>query len=424
MRIALVYDLVYPYSKGGVERRIADVADGLAAEGHDVHIFGTKMWDGPSTFGRDGVAIHGIASPTRLHNRSGRRSVFQAVTFALRLLPQLGRLRADIVDVQSMAPLAALAALLLCRLRRVPTVVTWHEVWGTYWSEYLGPTFGRAGQLAEKLMGALGDTHVAVSQRTGRAVGEILAGAAPRLVEGGVDLEGIDAIEPDVPPIDIACVARLEDHKNVGQLISAIALIQSEGAVFESVLVGDGPDMDSLREQARGLPSLRFAGALPSSEDVISVVKGARLFVLPSLREGFGLAVLEALACGVPAIVVAHDKNAARDLVVSGYNGFVVAPGDTKGMARLIEKTLGDEANRTRMAHNARSTASRYPLSRTIGNTRDVYESTIRQAAVGSPRGTPGRVNSRRRNRSPGRPVPRSGRDRKPEVPGRSQGRV
>ncbi len=74
MRIAYVFDAVYPFVKGGVERRIWEVSRRLADKGHDVHIYGMKYWTGEDTISREGVSLHGVCRPRELYS-GGRRSI-------------------------------------------------------------------------------------------------------------------------------------------------------------------------------------------------------------------------------------------------------------------------------------------------------------------------------------------------------------
>ena len=71
MKIAFVYDVVYPYVKGGVEKRIWEMSRRLAARGHEVHIYGMKYWDGPDNIQVEGVMLHGVCAPMKLYKASG-----------------------------------------------------------------------------------------------------------------------------------------------------------------------------------------------------------------------------------------------------------------------------------------------------------------------------------------------------------------
>ena len=75
MKIAFVYDCIYPFVKGGVEKRIYELACCLRDKGHEVHLFGMNYWDGPSVVEREGLFYHGVCRPMGLYVE-GRRSVF------------------------------------------------------------------------------------------------------------------------------------------------------------------------------------------------------------------------------------------------------------------------------------------------------------------------------------------------------------
>jgi glycosyltransferase involved in cell wall biosynthesis len=74
-------------------------------------------------------------------------------------------------------------------------------------------------------------------------------------------------------------------------------------------------------------------------------MQASRVFVLPSTREGFGIAALEANACGMPFITIDHEQNAAKELVVNGENGILIGL-DPVEMAQAIEKLLNTAKDR------------------------------------------------------------------------------
>ena len=76
MRIAIVYDAVYPYVKGGVEKRVYDLARSLS-EKHEVCVFGMKYWKGPRLRTHGGVNYYGVCRPLKLYTTSGRRGLIE-----------------------------------------------------------------------------------------------------------------------------------------------------------------------------------------------------------------------------------------------------------------------------------------------------------------------------------------------------------
>ena len=88
MKIAYVYDAVYPWVKGGAEKRVYELSRRLADRGHEVHCFGIKWWKGDSVIQRDGVFLHGICESRNLYS-GDRRSMREALVFAWKVLLSL-----------------------------------------------------------------------------------------------------------------------------------------------------------------------------------------------------------------------------------------------------------------------------------------------------------------------------------------------
>lgn len=332
MKIAYVYDAVYPYIRGGVEKRIHEIATRLAARGHDIHIYGMHWWDGAETLVRDdGVTLHGVCAPAPLY-ANGRRSVPPALRFAGSVLRPLQRTAADadIIDCQNFPYFSCFSAKAASLATGVPLAITWHEVWGEYWHEYMGWR-GIFGKGIEHLAAGLTPHAIAVSQSTARALEDLRVQRAVVVIPNGIDLREISAVPPadaagdGVASSDIIFAGRLIKEKNVGILLQAIAIISEEIPDIRATIIGDGPERERLEAQARNLgleAAVTFTGFLPDDAAVIAAMKAARVFVLPSTREGFGMVALEAMACGLPVVTIDHPLNAARELVEDGKTGY------------------------------------------------------------------------------------------------------
>jgi glycosyltransferase involved in cell wall biosynthesis len=280
-----------------------------------------RSWEGPATIERDGVILHGVCPGEGLYS-DGQRTVPQALRFGKAVLRPLLSSGADIVDCQNFPYFSCFAAKAASMRRGFPLVVTWHEVWGDYWYDYLGRR-GVFGKAVERLAAGLTKHHVAVSPSTARALAGLgVAGPVP-VVPNGIDLAKIAAVAPAAEEWDVIFTGRLIREKNVDVLLRALVPVREEIPDLRALIVGDGPERPALEALARdlGLP-VTFAGFLPDYDSVIAAMKASRVFVLPSTREGFGIAALEAMACGLPVVTADHPGNAARDLVVEGVNGF------------------------------------------------------------------------------------------------------
>ncbi len=119
-------------------------------------------------------------------------------------------------------------------------------------------------------------------------------------------------------------------------------------------IVGDGPERHALKQKADKLGlRIEFPGFVGN---VYSYMKSSKVFVFPSRREGFGLVVLEANACGLPVIVMNHPNNASVELIEG--NGFVCD--DEEEMAERISQLLTDNELREEMSMRALDYAINY----------------------------------------------------------------
>ena len=352
MKIAFVYDLVYPYSKGGVEKRIWYLAHLLSARGHDVDVVGTHSWDGPAESVVDDIRFRGVTAESGIHTRSGRRSILQATKFALSSGRALAGLRYDIVEIQAMAPISCLVALTICRLTGAVPVVTWYEVWGDYWNDYLG-LFGYLGRLVEWLVAKLSPVNSAVSRLAATRL-KSLGGRNVALIPIGIDVATIRSIRPAAEKTDILYVGRLIAHKNLELLIDSVALLKVRGIEPLVSIVGEGPHREALIQRAvrQGLNNISFRGRIESHAEILSMMKASQVFAFPSTREGFGLAPLEAAACGLPVVAIAHQHNATIELIDDGVNGVVAAP-TASDFAESLGRLLEDHELRDRMGREA-----------------------------------------------------------------------
>ena len=337
LKIAFVYDAVYPWIKGGAEKRIYEIGRRLVERGHEVHWYGVGWWfngDRRKVIDHDGIFLHGVCKPLQLYV-NGRRNIGAAINFAWKVFPELVRQKFDIVDCQEFPYFPCFSAKLHSILKKSKLTITWHEIWGKYWFGYLGKK-GLFGYIVERLTARLAKNNVAVSEQTKRDL-EKLGVNCVEVIPNGIDFERIQEIRPSGEESDVVFAGRLIRDKNVDILIKAVRLLRDEIPDIKCVIVGDGPErvrLEKLTEEIGLKRNVEFKGFLKEHDDVIALMKSSKVFVLPSTREGFGIVALEANACGLPVITVEHAMNATRDLVKNGRSGFV---------CRLVENEVVDK---------------------------------------------------------------------------------
>jgi glycosyltransferase involved in cell wall biosynthesis len=340
--VAFVVDAVFPFHLGGREIRYHELTKRLS-EHASVHIYTMQWWDGPRTLVDGNTTFHAISRYYPMYT-NGRRSLKQATFFALGCLRLLWH-RFDVLSADHIPYFQILVLRLIADLRRKRFVVTWHEVWSREsWREYLG-WIGVAAWLTEWLAMRLPDSIVAASSQTEQRLRASIG--SRRLIAvapNGVDLDAIGNTSPDSNPTDLVVVGRIVGHKRVDMLLDAIALLHTAGVHATCRVIGDGPEREALYRQAQvqGLShAVDFRHDVRSQTEVYALVKAARVAVFPSEREGFGAAVLEALACGVPVVTTSAPDNLSQHLVSRAVRGAICEP-SAGALAATLQDLLAD----------------------------------------------------------------------------------
>lgn len=146
----------------------------------------------------------------------------------------------------------------------------------------------------------------------------------------------------------ITCIAELHERKGHRYLIEAFRKLQMEIPSLHLMLVGTGPLEKDLRKKYGALTNLHFLGW---REDIPSILRASDVFVLPSLREAFGLVVLEAMASGV--IAVATDNGGTKDIIENGKSGYLVPPASSDRLVEVIRTILRNPDQKRDIEKNA-----------------------------------------------------------------------
>ncbi|HVM90438.1 MAG TPA: glycosyltransferase [Verrucomicrobiae bacterium] len=171
---------------------------------------------------------------------------------------------------------------------------------------------------------------------------------------------------------NILCIARLEKEKGVDVLLDAFVELKKSHPDYALTIVGDGSMRSELEARNSGAD---FAG---NQDDVRPYLERAALYVQPSHFEGWGLAVVEAAAAGLP--IVMSDVGLAGEVIKDGESGLVVPPGDAHALADAIETLLEDPALAERLGAQARMAVHRLPTpERSVELVRASFEAAYRK---------------------------------------------
>ncbi len=206
----------------------------------------------------------------------------------------------------------------------------------------------------------------------------IRVAGAPRervfVTPNGVDPRFFEARAKEGPRAPyLLAVGTLEPRKNLPALLEALRLLRRDGRDLQLVVAGRQPWTQSLPVGDLA-PHVRLVGTVPD-EDLPSLYAGAACFVMPSLYEGFGLPLAEAMAAGVPA--VASDIPALRE--VGGETVRYADPREPQSFAAAIRRALDDREGSQLRAAAARGRARRFRWEDTARATLAVYRRILRR---------------------------------------------
>lgn len=344
-------DALYPWHKGGKEVRYLHLLNGLPEHEMDVVVYSMKWWDEtPEVLvSPSGSLTYRAICPRVPMYRGAKRSIAQALLFAVSTLRLLTR-KFDVIEADHMPYLQLLPLRVVAWIKRVPLVITWHEVWGEdAWRQYIG-RIGVAAAFLERVCIRLPNRIVAVSAGT---ADKLVAMGAKRdhvdVVPNALDLEQLFTVVAHASAPELLFVGRLIEHKQANLVIEATEILAARGHDVHLGVVGVGPEESRLRSQVAqsGLSArVTFYQAIESQQDLWSLIRGSQVLLAPSVREGFGLVVAESLALGTPVVCALHSDNESSDLV-GPTTGSLVPAFDAQALADAAEYWLNDDSRRS-----------------------------------------------------------------------------
>jgi len=159
--------------------------------------------------------------------------------------------------------------------------------------------------------------------------------------------------------------------KGVGYLVDAMAGVVRQHPQSLLVLVGKGEKERELRKQAESLDLTDRIHFLGWRQDVEEIMSGLDIFVLPSLNEGMGRVLVEAMAMGLP--IVASHVGGIPDLVKNQQNGLLVPPADAAALGSAISDLINDRAKRKRMGEAGKRMCRSYSAQAMMAQINDLY---------------------------------------------------
>jgi glycosyltransferase involved in cell wall biosynthesis len=360
--------------RGGAETAALEIATRLASAGVKQTVLTAGFKGLPREEILGGVRVHRALSFSRSLGPAGPGGMLVFALAALPLTAALAR-QSEIVHAHFTIP-AGLVALFLRRTRGLPYVVTLHgsDVPGYNARRPFARLYGATRPIVRAVWRGAGRV-VAVTDPLARCVRDLEATSPIEVIPNGVDTRRFaPSPEKNREQGRILLVGRLIPLKGHAVFVRALALVRKRWRGPLSVeIVGAGPELDSLRREAAALGLLdvvEISGFVPFEELPFRYSR-ASLFVMPSLNDAAPLALLEAMASGLP--LVASGVGGIPELL-SGCDAELVPPGDEEALAAAILRVLSNPERGIAMGRQGRTRAREFDWDAIAGRYKDLYE--------------------------------------------------
>ena len=360
MRIAILNwrDLTHP-DGGGAERYAVNVATGLVRRGHEVTLLCADHGQAPRDETVDGV---------RLRRRGGRVGVYPQGLRGLRRLERTEIPFDVVVDVQNGLPFFSPLA------TRTPVVSLVHHVHREQWPVVFGPMAASIGWGIESRLSPRvyrGSQYVAVSGRTKDELAEL--GVDPghiAVIHNGTDEPLLTGVARSPHPT-IVILGRLVPHKRVEHAIEVLARLADTHPDLRLRIIGDGwwaPNVRAHAEACGVSNRVDLLGFVPEAQKHAELA-AAWVALAPSIKEGWGLNVVDAASHGVPTVAY-HGAGGLSESIEDGRTGLLVH--DLDALVAAVSLLLSDEPLRNTLGATAREHARRFTWEGTTTGWEDL----------------------------------------------------
>jgi len=348
---------------GGITSYVDSLSSGLKERGHNIYIAssgGDKLHD----FLDKGINF--IQVPLKTKAEFSPKII---ISF-FKLLPYIKENKIDIIHANTRV--TQVLACFLSFFSGKPFISTCHGFFKTRFVRLLFPCWGKK--------------VIAISQQVEQHLRHDFKvnPAAISLINNGIDVgrfannQGFDRqlIRKELgigEGLVVGIVGRLSDVKGHIYLIKAISIVAKDVPQVKLLIIGEGKMFSQLIDLTKQLgieDKVFFINSVMDTRRVLAIMD---LFVMPSLKEGLGLALMEAMASGLP--VIGSNVGGIKTLIADGYNGLLVEPADVPGLAQAITVLINDPEKRKAFGANASIFIQKnFSLKKMLDQTEEVYE--------------------------------------------------
>ncbi len=225
--------------------------------------------------------------------------------------------------------------------------LTYHETWLNNWVKNTHSFLGIIGEIAERFVlfcaRLSSKRFISVSEFTKK---KLIKNEIPKnnivVISNGIRLDKYKIIKAKKTKYPTLCFAgRLVSHKRVKDIITAIFILKKDYPKIKCKIIGDGPEKKKLAKLTKQLglnKNIEFLGFVKNHDDVIKTIKSSHLLIHPGTVEGFGITLLESMACGVP--YVCSDIEVFKEITSNGKGGLLFERKNPEDLANKIKELL------------------------------------------------------------------------------------
>lgn len=351
---------------GGISSYLFTLASGLKQKGHQVYLAsgGGELED---KFVRSGIMHFKV--PLKTKNELSPKIIFSL----LKLKKICREFNIDIIHSHSRT--TQVLAELLGRILAKPHIFTCHG--------FFKPRFSR------RIFGCWGQKVIAISQQVKEhLISDFkLPGSRISVIHNGIDTKNFgdfsarDNLRRELgSPAEhlVGMIARLSEVKGHTYLIQAMQEVVKYFPKTKLLIIGQGKTKEALVKETRNLGLEESIVFIPEAKDTKEVLAALDIFVMPSLQEGLGLALMEAMAQGVA--VVASAVGGIKTLIQDKRNGLLVAPADAPALAQAMITLLKDAELRRNLGARAREfIVTNFSQEEMVDKTEAVYRQSLQE---------------------------------------------
>ena len=375
MKIAFITDRVYPLYTGGYEYLIYGISQELSKY-YDVSIF-TSLNENYKKVGN--VKYYRISKTYKYTNSKGIHNFKDSVKFVFKLLLNKKKLIDFDIIILNTIPYFYFGRVL--KKLKVKNISIFHEAWYSYLNN--SNIFFKIIMIHEiNSIVRHSNTIVAVSSATEKSLIQNYKAKNVYRIPIGINIDGNDNDQPI--KYDLVYLGRLSSIKHIKDLILAVRNIKSKLPSISCVIAGSGDQSECLINFSKKcglLDNIHFIGYV--REDYkYSLLRSCKIFVMPSEREGFSIATLEAMYCGAVPVIARPEYEeifGTSDFVINNETGLYYKLEDVNELTSKILFLLNNKEIYNKLRENGIEMGKRFDWKQIVKLYENVLNSTLKQ---------------------------------------------